>query len=54
MGFKEILKLEDLEIEKKFLGPNNQNLELISSELNVRLNHISGSITIEENAYLHS
>ena len=51
MGFKEILKLENLEIEQKFLGPNNQNLELISAELNVKLNHINGSITIEEEVF---
>lgn len=48
MAFKEILHFDDLEIEKKFLGPNNQNLTLISTELNVKLNHISGSITIDQ------
>lgn len=48
MAYKTIIQIEDLEIEKKFLGPNNQNLSLIASELNVKLNHISGSITIEE------
>lgn len=48
MAFKEILHFDDLEIEKKFLGPNNQNLTLISTELNVKLNHISGFITIDQ------
>lgn len=48
MAFKEILHFDDLEIEKKFLGPKNQNLTLISTELNVKLNHISGSITIDQ------
>lgn len=39
-----ILSFESLELEKSFLGPNNQNLTLISSELGVKLNHINGQI----------
>lgn len=48
MGFQTIIIFDDLEIERKFLGPNNVNLEIISEELNVKLNHITNSITIDE------
>ncbi len=51
MGFKPIIQIEELEIEKKFLGPNNQNLNLIASELGVKLNHVNGSVTIDEDIY---
>lgn len=54
MAFKAILEFDDLELEKKFLGPNNQNLQIISSELDIKLNHISGAITIDEEVLISS
>lgn len=48
MAFKVIFEFDDIELEMKFLGPNNQNLQIISDELNVKLNHVSGAITIDE------
>lgn len=52
MAYKTIINIENLEIEKKFLGAHNQNLALISSELNISLNHINGSITVDEALYV--
>ncbi len=48
MAFETILEFENLDLEKNFLGPNNQKLDLIATELNVKLNHISGAITIDQ------
>lgn len=48
MALAKIVTFNNLEIEKAFLGPNNQNLTLISTELGVCLNHISGAITIDD------
>ena len=48
MAFQIILQFDNIELEKKFLGPNNRYLELISDELKIKLNHISGAITIDE------
>lgn len=48
MALAKIVNFNNLEIEKAFLGPNNQNLTLISSELGIGLNHISGAITIDD------
>lgn len=48
MAFKAILEFDDIELEKKFLGPNNQNLDIIASQLKIKLNHVSGKITIDE------
>ncbi len=48
MAFQTILQFENIDIEKKFLGPNNRNMQVISSQLNIKLNHISGFITIDK------
>lgn len=48
MAFQIILQFDNIELEKKILGPNNRYLELISDELKIKLNHISGAITIDE------
>ncbi len=49
MALVKILNFDSLEVEKTFLGPNNQNLTLIASELGISLNHINSAITIDEN-----
>ncbi len=48
LSYKTVYNFDNLELEKKFLGPNNQNLSLIASELKVELNHISGAITCSD------
>lgn len=48
MALVKILNFDSLEVEKTFLGPNNQNLSLIASELGISLNHINSAITIDE------
>lgn len=48
MALVKILNFDSLEVEKTFLGPNNQNLALIASELGISLNHINSAITIDE------
>ena len=51
MAFQIILQFDNIDLEKKFLGPNNRYIELISDELRIKLNHISGAITIDEAIY---
>ena len=48
MALSKIVALNNIEIEKAFLGPNNQNLTVISTELGIGLNHVSGAITIDD------
>lgn len=48
MALVKIINFENLEIEKAFLGPNNQNLAIIEAELGINLNHISGAITTDD------
>lgn len=48
MALSKIVTLNNIEIEKAFLGPNNQNLTVISTELGIGLNHVSGAITIDD------
>lgn len=51
MSFQTVIEFDNLELEKKFLGPNNINLDIINSELNIKLNHISNYITIDESIF---
>lgn len=48
MGFQNIIIFDDLELERKFLGPNNRNLDIISDELGEKIRHISNSIQIDD------
>ncbi len=51
MALIKIINFDNLELEKNFLGPNNQNLSLISSELNINFNHVSGAITVDDSFF---
>lgn len=48
MASVNLFTFDNLEIEKEILGPNNANIDLISEETNVKLNHRSGAITVDE------
>lgn len=48
MASVNLFTFDNIEIEKEILGPNNINIDLISEETNVKLNHISGAITVDE------
>ena len=48
MAFQIILQFDNIELEKKFLGPNNRYLELISDELKIKLNHINNSLAFKD------
>lgn len=43
-----IYTFEDLMVEQAFIGPNNINIDIINEELNIKLNHVNGSLTIDE------
>lgn len=48
MSEKIVLKFDDQEIEKKFVGPLNRYLEIISSELNVNIDYVGNTIITKE------
>lgn len=46
MASVNLFTFDNLEIEKEILGPNNANIDLISEETNVKLNHRVGLLRL--------
>lgn len=52
MTFRKLITFDQMELEQQFVGPNNTYIRLISSELDLKLEHINHAIVIDEDIAL--